>query len=61
MKTTLGRDQTRYGIGAEPFINRYIQPRIQYRINNGPPVAGERPRELVDNQNELLFELHFFF
>jgi hypothetical protein len=61
VKVTHDRDQTRYAIGAEPFINRYIQPRIQYRINNGPPVPGENPRELIDNQNELLFELHFFF
>jgi hypothetical protein len=61
VKVTRGRDQTRYAIGAEPFINRFIQPRIQYRINNGPPVPGEQPRELVDNQAELIFELHFFF
>jgi hypothetical protein len=61
VKVSHDRDQTRYGIGAEPFVNRYIQPRIQYRINNGPPVAGRQPNELVDNQAELLFELHFFF
>jgi hypothetical protein len=61
VKVSHDRDQTRYGIGAEPFVNRYIQPRIQYRINNGPPVPGRQPNELVDNQAELLFELHFFF
>jgi hypothetical protein len=55
------RDQTRYAIGAEPFINRFIQPRIQYRINNGPPVPGSQPNELVENQAELIFELHLFF
>jgi hypothetical protein len=54
VKVSRDRDQTRYAIGAEPFINRFIQPRIQYRINNGPP--GEE--EL--NRPELIFELHFF-
>jgi hypothetical protein len=61
VKVTHDRDQTRYGIGIEPFINRFIQPRIQYRINNGPPVPTNNPSVLVDNQDELLFELHFFF
>jgi hypothetical protein len=61
VKVSHDRDQTRYTIGAEPFINRFIQPRIQYRINNGPPQPGENPNELVDNQDELVFELHFFF
>jgi hypothetical protein len=61
VKVSHDRDQTRYAIGAEPFINRFIQPRIQYRINNGPPVPGNDPGELVDNQDELIFELHFFF
>lgn len=61
VKVSHDRDQTRYGIGAEPFINRFLQPRIQYRINNGPPVRGRNPSELVDNQGELLFELHLFF
>ncbi len=61
VKVSHDRNQTRYGIGVEPFINRYIQPRIQYRINNGPPEPGRTPTELVDNQDELLFELHFFF
>jgi hypothetical protein len=49
------QDQTRYAIGAEPFINRFIQPRIQYRINNGPPSEPDL------NQDELVVELHFFF
>jgi len=49
------QDQTRYAIGAEPFVNRFIQPRIQYRINNGPP--GDPSL----NQNELVIELHVFF
>src|SRR5712691_4165896 len=35
LKVTHDRDLTRYAIGAEPFVNRVIQPRIQYRINNG--------------------------
>ena len=39
---------------AEPFINRVIQPRIQYRINNGIP------SEPTQNQDELWIELHLF-
>jgi len=54
VKVTRDRDQTRYAIGAEPFINRVIQPRIQYRINNG---IRSRPG---DNQDELWLELHLF-
>src|SRR6266480_4891314 len=54
LKVTRDRDQTRYAIGAEPFVNRVIQPRIQYRINNG---IGSKP---LQNQDELWLELHFF-
>jgi hypothetical protein len=54
VKVARDRDQVRYAIGAEPFIDRYIQPRIQYRINNGPPGQPEL------NQDELWFELHLF-
>jgi hypothetical protein len=49
------QDQTRYALGAEPFISRVLQPRIQYRINNGPP---QQPQE---NFDELVVELHMFF
>ena len=49
------RDQTRYTIGAEPFIDRSIQPRLYYVINNGP---GNEPQL---NTTALVFELHFFF
>jgi len=54
IKVAHDRDQTRYTIGAEPFINRVIQPRIQYRINNGDPSQPEQ------NRPELWLELHFF-
>ena len=54
VKVANDRDQVRWAVGVEPFINKYIQPRIQYRINNGP---GSKP-EL--NQDELWLELHFF-
>ena len=60
-KISNAQNQTRYTIGVEPFINRFIQPRIQYRINNGPPQPGEQQSELIQNQDELFFELHFFF
>jgi hypothetical protein len=55
IKVAGDRDQTRYAIGAEPFVNRVLQPRIQYRINNAP---GNLPAQ---NQTELLLELHVFF
>jgi hypothetical protein len=55
VKVANRRSQVRYAVGLEPFIDRFLQPRIQYRINNGP--RGQQ--EL--NQNELLFELHAFF
>ncbi|HZP43626.1 MAG TPA: hypothetical protein VFD84_19230 [Candidatus Binatia bacterium] len=55
VKVKHDKDQTRYAIGAEPFINRVIQPRIQYRINNAP---GSQP---LLNQDELWVELHLFF
>jgi len=55
VKVKQDSDQTRYGIGAEPFINRVIQPRIVYRINNGP---ANQP---LLNQDELWVEFHLFF
>jgi hypothetical protein len=55
LKIAGDRDRTRYTIGAEPFINKYLQPRIQYRINNAP---GHQP---TLNQNELWLEFHMFF
>ena len=48
-------DQTRFTIGAEPFINRFLQPRIQYRVNNGPRTDPGQ------NTAELWIELHMFF
>ena len=54
VKVTRDRDQTRYAIGAEPFVNRVIQPIIQYRINNG---LASQPGQ---NRDELWLELHFF-
>ena len=54
VKVANDRDQVRWAVGVEPFINKYIQPRIQYRINNGP---GSKP-EL--NQDELWLEFHLF-
>src|SRR5438876_2108602 len=40
--------------GDKPFVNRVIQPRIQYRINNG---IASQPNQ---NRDELWLELHFF-
>ena len=55
VKVSKDRDQTRYAIGAEPFISRFLQPRIQYRINNGPKAEPDL------NQDEIWVELHMFF
>jgi hypothetical protein len=49
-----GNDRNRFAFGAEPFINRVLQPRIQYRINNSP---RDQPEQ---NQDELWLELHLF-
>ncbi len=55
LKVSGNRSQTRYTIGAEPFIDRFIQPRLYYVINNAP---GNEPQL---NTTALVFELHFFF
>jgi len=55
LKVSRNQDRTRYAIGVEPFIDKFLQPRIQYRINNGPT------NNVAFNQDELLFELHFWF
>jgi len=48
------RNRTQYTIGLEPFIDKFFQPRIQYRINNGPP------SQPAQNTAELWLELHIF-
>lgn len=45
----------RISVGLEPFLNRYIQPRLFYRINNGIR------SDATHNQNVLLLEAHVFF
>lgn len=55
VKVSGDQNRTRYTVGSEPFISRYLQPRIQYRINNGP---GSDPSA---NKDELWVELHLFF
>jgi hypothetical protein len=55
LKVSGDRDQVRYQIGAEPFIDRFIQPRLYYVIQNAP---GNMPQA---NFTQLVFELHFFF
>ena len=62
VKVTHDRDQTRYGIGVEPFISRFLQPRVLYRINNGPNIrdATGAPLGPSLNTDELWVELHMF-
>src|SRR5262245_26838652 len=55
LKVSGNRNQTRYQIGAQPFIARFIQPRLYYVINNGPE---NQPQQ---NTTQVVFELHFFF
>lgn len=47
--------ENRVSFGLEPFLNRFVQPRIFYRINNG--IASNA----THNQNVLLLEAHVFF
>lgn len=47
--------ENRVSIGLEPFLNRFFQPRLFYRINNG---VRSQP---THNQNVLLLEAHVFF
>ena len=47
--------ENRVSVGFEPFLNRFVQPRIFYRINNG---VRSDP---THNQNVLLAEVHLFF
>ncbi|GIW45234.1 MAG: hypothetical protein KatS3mg077_2516 [Candidatus Binatia bacterium] len=47
--------ENRVSIGLEPFLNRFVQPRLFYRINNG---IRSDP---THNQNVLLLEAHVFF
>jgi len=54
VKVAGDRDAVRYTVGAEPFVNKYLQPRILFRINNGPTSQPEL------NTNELWLEMHFF-
>jgi hypothetical protein len=55
LKVSGNRDQVRYQIGAEPFIDKFLQPRLYYVIQNAP---GNMPQA---NITQLVFELHFFF
>ena len=47
--------ENRVSVGLEPFLNRFFQPRLFYRINNG---VRSQP---THNQNVLLLEAHVFF
>jgi hypothetical protein len=47
--------ENRVSVGLEPFLNRFFQPRLFYRVSNG---VRANPSH---NQDILLAELHFFF
>lgn len=46
---------TRISFGVEPFLSKFLQLRMFYRIYNGVP---ERPQ---DNFDQLITEMHVFF
>jgi hypothetical protein len=50
-------NQNRFGIGLEPFISRFLQPRLVYQASNGP---RQDPEGIYNNAN-LFLELHLFF
>ena len=47
--------ENRVSVGLEVFLNRFIQTRLFYRVNNGPEAKP------THNQDQLLAELHVFF
>lgn len=47
--------ENRVSFGVEPFLNRFLQPRLFYRVGNG---VKSRPDH---NQNILLAEMNVFF
>lgn len=53
--TDTNNDENRVSVGFEPFLNRFLQPRIFYRVSNG---VRSQP---THNQNVLLAEAHVFF
>ena len=53
--TDTNDDENRVSVGFEPFLNRFLQPRIFYRVSNGVR------SQATHNQNVLLAEAHVFF
>lgn len=53
--TLLDDSKNRVSFGVEPFLSRYLQLRLFYRVSNGVQSNPDR------NQNELLAEAHMFF
>jgi hypothetical protein len=47
--------ENRVSVGLEAFLNRFLQPRLFYRVSNG--VRGEP----THNQSIILAEIHAFF
>ena len=62
VKVTHDRDQVRYTIGVNPFINNFLQPSIRYIINNGPNLTDSSGQPLGPalNTDVLWVELHLF-
>ena len=48
-------NRNRVSFGFEPFLDRFVQMRLFYRVLNGPETAPNQ------NRDELTLELHLFF
>lgn len=48
-------NENRVSVGLEPFLNRFLQPRLFYRVSNG---VRNNP---THNQSIILAEIHAFF
>jgi len=52
--TQINDGENRVSVGLEPFLNRFLQPRLFYRVSNGVKANA------THNQNVLLAEIHVF-
>jgi len=48
-------DRNRVSFGLEPFLDRFVQVRLFYRVLNGPETSANQ------NRDELTLEMHLFF
>jgi hypothetical protein len=61
VKVSHAQDQTRYAIGAEPFIDRFSSRGSSTASTTVRPCPARSRTSSIENQAELVLELHFFF